>query len=88
MTCLKKKPEERIQSPRDLLEALDSCECASDWSWSKAEHWWFDHPEETHHQPGEADCASTKSSPTDSALGSDPDVTYVCVSEGRDESQG
>ena len=86
MTCLKKKPEERIQSPRELLEAIDRCESAWDWSWSKAEHWWFDHPEETHHQPGEDLGVSTKSSPTDSALGSDPDVTFVCAGDGRDES--
>ena len=87
MTCLRKKPEERIQSPRELLEAIDRCENAWDWSWSKAEHWWFDHPEETHHQPGEPEGASTKSAPTDSAVGSDPDVTFVCAGEQRDESQ-
>jgi eukaryotic-like serine/threonine-protein kinase len=87
MTCLRKKPEERLQSPRALLEALEFCECAGDWSWSKAEHWWFDHPEETHHQPGESEGASTKSAPTDSAVGSDPDVTFVCEGEQRDDSQ-
>lgn len=87
MTCLRKKPEERIQSPRELLEAIDRCQCAWDWSWSKAENWWFNHPEETHHQPGEAEGASTKSAPTDSAVGSDPDVTFVCAGEHRDESQ-
>jgi serine/threonine-protein kinase len=87
MTCLRKKPEERIQSPRELLEAIDRCQCAWDWSWSKAENWWFDHPEETHHQPGEPEGASTKSAPTDSAVGSDPDVTFVCGGEQRDDSQ-
>ena len=87
MICLRKKPEERIQSPRELLEAIDRCECAWDWSWSKAENWWFDHPEETHHQPGEAEGASTQSAPTDEAVGSDPDVTFVCGGEQRDDSQ-
>lgn len=86
MTCLRKKPEERIQSPRELLEALDRCACAWDWSWSKAENWWFDHPEETHHQHGESEGASTKSFPTDSYVGGDPDVTFVCAGEQRDES--
>lgn len=88
MTCLKKKPEDRIQSPRELFEVLDRCQCAGDWSWSQAEHWWFDHPEETQHQPGDSEGASTKSSRTDSAAGSDPDVTYVCAGEGRDDSHG
>lgn len=40
MKCLARKPEERFQSARQLLEALELCDCSEDWSWRRAEIWW------------------------------------------------
>ncbi|MCA9060743.1 MAG: serine/threonine protein kinase, partial [Planctomycetaceae bacterium] len=40
MKCLRKKPNDRYCSPRELLTALESCACAYDWSWQHAEQWW------------------------------------------------
>lgn len=85
MRCLRKNPEERYQSPRELLAALNKCESANDWTWDDAEDWWAFHPEETHHQPGEQG-TSTEPSPTDSAALSEPDATFVCADRGRNDS--
>lgn len=43
LTCLKKKPEERYQSPDELLHALNQLGISEPWSWDLADSWWADH---------------------------------------------
>ena len=40
MKCLAREPEQRFGSARELLEAIELCECSDDWSWRRAEIWW------------------------------------------------
>ena len=40
MKCLSREPEQRFGSARHLREALESCNCTSEWSWKSAETWW------------------------------------------------
>lgn len=41
--CLAKKPEDRFDSPRNLLLALDKCSDSDEWTWEHAEDWWLTH---------------------------------------------
>lgn len=41
--CLKKQPDDRFQSPDDMLKALESLAFARNWNWDRAETWWRDH---------------------------------------------
>jgi len=43
MKCLAKKPENRFDSPRDLLLALEKCDAGDEWTWEQAEDWWLTH---------------------------------------------
>ena len=45
MKCLAKKQEDRYESSRNLLLALESCEASSQWTWRHAEDWWLDQGE-------------------------------------------
>ncbi len=40
MKCLAKNADDRFTTPRELLAALEECECSSDWTWKDAEDWW------------------------------------------------
>ena len=40
MKCLQKAADDRYASPRDLLQALQACQCDADWDWVDAENWW------------------------------------------------
>lgn len=40
MKCLAKCPEDRFNNPRELLTALEQCDCGEDWTWQDAEDWW------------------------------------------------
>ncbi len=86
MRCLAKDPEERFQRPREFLEALDKCRAGSEWSWQDAEDWWLDHPDETHHQLGEQGSSGSEATPTESAVLSEPDATFVCHNPATDDS--
>ncbi|MDG1896643.1 MAG: serine/threonine-protein kinase [Fuerstiella sp.] len=43
MRCLSKLPEDRFQSPDEMLDAMESLPLADDWSWKRAEAWWMEH---------------------------------------------
>ena len=43
MRCLSKLPDDRFQSPDEMLDALESLPLADDWSWKRAEAWWKEH---------------------------------------------
>ena len=43
MKCLAKKPEDRFDTPRDLLLALEQCNTGDEWTWEQAEDWWLTH---------------------------------------------
>ena len=56
LKCLKRDAKDRFSSARELLNALDICECSQRWSWKDAEEWWernqpsieeFERPTET-----------------------------------------
>lgn len=40
MKCLAKQPEDRFENPRELLTALEACDCGDQWTWQDAEGWW------------------------------------------------
>ncbi|MEZ6125863.1 MAG: serine/threonine-protein kinase [Planctomycetaceae bacterium] len=40
MKCLSRNPDDRFSSARSLLDALDSCSCAGEWTRKSAEQWW------------------------------------------------
>lgn len=40
LKCLNKQPDERYQSPDELLAALDALPLQDSWAWGKAEAWW------------------------------------------------
>lgn len=42
--CLSKHAADRYQTPRELQEALDKCECANNWTSHDAEAWWREPP--------------------------------------------
>lgn len=87
MKCLNKSPDDRFQSPRDLQEALDLCDSSQEWTWRNAEHWWLDHPNDTHHLLGEHGSISD-TIPSVSAIASEPDETFVCNDRARNDSNG
>ena len=39
--CLAKDPDDRFDSPRDLLAALEGCVSNDEWTWKDAEEWWL-----------------------------------------------
>jgi len=43
MRCLSKLPDDRFQSPDEMLVALESLPLADGWSWKRAEAWWKEH---------------------------------------------
>jgi serine/threonine-protein kinase len=86
MTCLSKNPDARIQTPRQLQEALDACDCARDWTWRDAERWWLAHPTETHHLAGEQTSVAIETRPGGKNPAAEPDATLVCANASRDLS--
>ena len=40
MKCLEKKPEDRYQTPDELLQALNATTVPSLWTWDRAADWW------------------------------------------------
>lgn len=45
MSCLEKEPALRPQSMRELLDALETCPSAGDWTEEDARQWWKEHDE-------------------------------------------
>ncbi|HIE98860.1 MAG TPA: serine/threonine protein kinase [Planctomycetes bacterium] len=43
MRCLSKLPEDRFQSPDEMLDALEVLPLAENWNWRLAEAWWKEH---------------------------------------------
>lgn len=78
MKCLSKKPEERYQSPRELQEALDSCESAYAWTWKDAELWWQQRSNTNAQLATEQTLAPLDAIQAQPTTAADPDLTFVC----------
>ena len=40
MRCLEKQPDDRFQTPDEILTALEEISGSTPWSWKRAETWW------------------------------------------------
>jgi serine/threonine-protein kinase len=43
MRCLSKLPDDRFQSPDEMLNALEALPLAEVWNWRRGEAWWKEH---------------------------------------------
>lgn len=51
LKCLAKKPEDRFQTPDEMLAALESLSFAREWTWQRAESWWKQNLPKCVHRP-------------------------------------
>lgn len=78
LRCLHKKPECRFGNARELQEALEGCQCASEWNWKDAEKWWQSHPDHPAAGSGDYTAVSSETQQTPRTPFQDPDQTFVC----------
>lgn len=82
MKCLNKRPEDRFPSARALLQALEQCSCADEWSWYNAEEWWLSRGDNSGSGSGDDADVSGESSETEPVTNDSlPGVTVPDVSE-------
>jgi serine/threonine protein kinase len=80
--CLKKHAADRFQTPRELEEALNMCECSNDWTWRSAEAWWQHNS--TQHNPTQPAIETSlqpqqtqETLPVSNHVSSEPDKTII-----------